>query len=134
MSIVILIQITAAVVGSLLALGASIAVIYGAFKKAKNDEGRKADRELIDTLKTQNELLRTEKGDTSIKLEQALRELSEMRGEMKTLRELPLAATSQSLIDIVNLQRIILDNQVIAFKHLGIEGKLKVSNISSKEA
>lgn len=79
----------AAILAALVTLGGIAFVIYAAFNKTRNDDGRKADRELIDTLKTQNELLRQEKGDTSDKLEQALRELSELRGEVKTLRDMP---------------------------------------------
>lgn len=112
----------AAILAALVTLGGIAFVIYAAFKKTRNDEGRKADRELIDTLKTQNELLRQEKGDTSNKLEQALRELSELRGEVKTLRDMPLQATSIAISNIDKTLSVILENQITISKGLNVKG------------
>jgi arginine exporter protein ArgO len=112
----------AAILAALVTLGGIAFVIYAAFKKTRNDEGRKADRELIDTLKTQNELLRQEKGDTSDKLEQALRELSELRGEVKTLRDMPLQATSIAISNIDKTLSVILENQITISKDLNVKG------------
>lgn len=112
----------AAILAALVTLGGIAFVIYAAFKKTRNDEGRKADRELIDTLKTQNELLRQEKGDTSNKLEQALRELSELRGEVKTLRDMPLQATSIAISNIDKTLSVILENQITISKDLNVKG------------
>lgn len=112
----------AAILAALVTLGGIAFVIYAAFKKTRNDEGRKADRELIDTLKTQNELLRQEKGDTSDKLEQALRELSELRGEVKTLRDMPLQATSIAISNIDKTLSVILENQITISKELNVKG------------
>lgn len=112
----------AAILAALVTLGGIAFVIYAAFKKTRNDEGSKADRELIDTLKTQNELLRQEKGDTSDKLEQALRELSELRGEVKTLRDMPLQATSIAISNIDKTLSVILENQITISKDLNVKG------------
>ena len=77
---------------------------------------------MIDTLKTQNELLRQEKGDTSDKLNQTLRELSELRGEVKTLRDMPLQATSIAITNIDRTLAVILENQITISKELNVKG------------
>jgi hypothetical protein len=122
MSIVQIIQITGTVIGALLVIGGAIAVIYAAFKRSRTDDNRKADRELIDTLKTSNDLLRQEKKDTLDKLDQATNDISELRGEVRTLRDMPLQSIGTALLDLVRTGNVILKNQEVVFQHMGITG------------
>ncbi|MEK9826557.1 MAG: hypothetical protein VW395_09840, partial [Methylotenera sp.] len=103
-------------------------VLYAAFKGKRNEQqaqvdeaARKADRELIDTLKISNDLLRAEKRDTHEQLQSALQQIAELRGELRTLRDMPLQQLAKSFEAIASNQATLLANQQVALKHLGIE-------------
>ena len=99
-----------------------VAAAVASFRNRFKNETRQNDidaltaaKALIDVQKEQLDNSKEEIKDLQDKHIQNQREIGELRGELKSLKEVPLRQISQAL-------KQISDNQVLIAEHLGIDG------------
>jgi predicted RNase H-like nuclease (RuvC/YqgF family) len=113
------------IVVGLIVFGGVLGITWANFKNKNKAQAVKIDnnaltaaKSLIEVQKEQLENSKTEMKDLQDKHIQNQREIGELRGELKSLKEVPLRQISQAL-------KQISDNQVLIAEHLGIDGFIK---------